>query len=134
MLFNSFIRFVGDDFTPLSAEPCEEFCADCCVKQNISGEYAISTYIGMNQATAINFASRYVKESFSVYDEYVQASLEDFLNLNNGLFTVNCSNEKALELSLSAPEHFDGEQLTLTNAYKIKVLYPFGTVHFIIAF
>lgn len=134
LLFNSFIRFVGDDFTPLSAEPCEEFCADCCVKQNISGEYAISTYIGMNQATAINFASRYVKEAFSVYDEYVQASLEDFLNLNNGLFTVNCSNEKALELSLSAPEHFDGEQLTLTNAYKIKVLYPFGTVHFIIAF
>lgn len=134
LLFNSFIRFVGDDYTPLSAELCENFSADCVVRQDICGEYAISTYIGMNQATAINFASRYVKENFSVYDEYVQASLDDFLNLNNGLFTVNCSNEKALELTLSAPEHLDGEPLTFKKAYKLKVLYPFGTVHFIIEF
>lgn len=134
LLFNSFIRFVGDDYTPLSAELCENFSADCVVRQDICGEYAISTYIGMNQATAINFASRYVKENFSVYDEYLQASLDDFLNLNNGLFTVNCSNEKALELTLSAPEHLDGEPLTFKKAYKLKVLYPFGTVHFIIEF
>lgn len=134
LLFNSFIRFVGDDYTPLSAELCENFSADCVVRQDICGEYAISTYIGMNQATAINFASRYVKENFSVYDEYVQASLDDFLNLNNGLFTVNCSNDKALELTLSAPEHLDGEPLTFKKAYKLKVLYPFGTVHFIIEF
>nr|WP_308656532.1 chemotaxis protein CheX [uncultured Agathobacter sp.] len=134
LLFNSFIRFVGDDYTPLSAELCENFSADCVVRQDICGEYAISTYIGMNQATAINFASRYVKENFSVYDEYVQASLDDFLNLNNGLFTVNCSNEKALELTLSAPENLDGEPLTFKKAYKLKVLYPFGTVHFIIEF
>ena len=134
LLFNSLIRFVGDDYTPLSAEQCECFSADCVVRQNICGEYAVSTYIGMNQATAINFASRYVKENFSVYDEYVQASLDDFLNLNNGLFTVNCSNEEALELTLSAPEHLDGEPLTFKKAYKLKVLYPFGTVHFIIEF
>lgn len=134
LLFNSFIRFVGDDYTPLSTELCENFSADCVVRQDICGEYAISTYIGMNQATAINFASRYVKENFPVYDEYVQASLDDFLNLNNGLFTVNCSNEKALELTLSAPEHLDGEPLTFKKAYKLKVLYPFGTVHFIIEF
>ena len=46
--------------------------------RDIKGSYAISTYIGMSQTTAINFASRYVNESFSVYDEYVQASLDDF--------------------------------------------------------
>lgn len=105
LLFNSFIRFVGDDYTPLSAEICDSFSADCMVRQDIEGSYAISTYIGMSQTTAINFASRYVNESFSVYDEYVQASLDDFLNLNNGLFLVNCSNDQALELTLTAPEH-----------------------------
>ena len=57
----------------------------------------------MSQTTAINFASRYVNESFSVYDEYVQASLDDFTNSNNGLFLVNCSNDRALELTLTAP-------------------------------
>lgn len=98
LLFNSFIRFVGDDYTPLSAEICDSFSADCMVRQDIEGSYAISTYIGMSQTTAINFASRYVNESFSVYDEYVQASLDDFLNLNNGLFLVNCSNDQHLSL------------------------------------
>lgn len=98
LLFNSFIRFVGDDYTPLSAEICDSFSADCMVRQDIEGSYAISTYIGMSQTTAINFASRYVNESFSVYDEYVQASLDDFLNLNNGLFLVNCSMIRHLSL------------------------------------
>ena len=91
-------------------------------------------YIGMSQTTAINFASRYVKESFSVYDEYVQASLEDFLNLNNGLFLVNCSNDQALELTLTAPEHFDGQTRSFNKACKLKLLYPFGAIHFIIEF
>ena len=125
LLFNSFIRFVGDDYTPLSAEICDSFSADCMVRQDIKGSYAISTYIGMSQTTAINFASRYVKESFSVYDEYVQASLDDFLNLNNGLFLVNCSNDQALELTLTAPEHFDGQTLSFNKACRLKLLYPF---------
>ena len=134
LLFNSFIRFVGDDYTPLSAEICDSFSADCMVRQDIKGSYAISTYIGMSQTTAINFASRYVNESFSVYDEYVQASLDDFLNLNNGLFLVNCSNDQALELTLTAPEHFDGQTLSFNKACKLKLLYPFGAIHFIIEF
>lgn len=124
LLFNSFIRFVGDDYTPLSAEICDSFSADCMVRQDIKGSYAISTYIGMSQTTAINFASRYVNESFSVYDEYVQASLDDFLNLNNGLFLVNCSNDQALELTLTAPEHFDGQTRSFNKACKLKLLYP----------
>lgn len=124
LLFNSFIRFVGDDYTPLSAEICDSFSADCMVRQDIEGSYAISTYIGMSQTTAINFASRYVNESFSVYDEYVQASLDDFLNLNNGLFLVNCSNDQALELTLTAPEHFDGQTRSFNKACKLKLLYP----------
>ena len=97
LLFNSFIRFVGDDYTPLSAEICDSFSADCMVRQDIKGSYAISTYIGMSQTTAINFASRYVNESFSVYDEYVQAR-------------------------------------SFNKACKLKLLYPFGAIHFIIEF
>ena len=40
---------------------------------------------------------RYVKDHFIDYDEYVQASLEDFLNLQNGLFIVNVSNDSSTE-------------------------------------
>ncbi len=133
LLFNNLIRFVGEDFTPISVEECTEFPADYCVQQDINGDYSLITYISMDEATAIEFASRYVDDEFTEYDEYVGASLEDFLNLNNGLFIVNCSNEMGLELSITAPIHHDNELLEFANrAYRFQVLYSFGTVHFIL--
>ena len=79
LLFNDFIRFIGSDYTPLSVEEVTEASIACCVKQEIHGDYAINTYISMDLDTAIAFATRYVHEQFHSYDEYVQASLEDFL-------------------------------------------------------
>ncbi len=133
LLFNNLIRFVGEDFSPLSSDQCKEFPTDCCVCQDVLGEYSISTYISMDHDTAIKFASRYVNDSFTEYDEYVQASLEDFLNLNNGLFIVNCSNDYGRELSISAPRHVDDGLLTFKDkAYHFQILYTFGTLHFIV--
>ena len=133
LLFNNFIRFVGDDFTPLSCEECKEFPVECCARQEVIGEYSVVSYLNMNEETAIEFASRYVGDHFDTYDEYVQASLEDFLNLHNGLFIVNCSNDHSMELSITAPTHIDDSIITFEeNTYYIPVLYSFGTVHFII--
>ena len=133
LLFNNLIRFVGEDFSPLSSDQCKEFPTDCCVCQDVLGEYSISTYISMDHDTAIKFASRYVNDSFTEYDEYVQASLEDFLNLNNGLFIVNCSNDYGRELSISAPRHVDDGLLSFKDkAYHFQILYTFGTIHFIV--
>ena len=67
------------------------------------------------------------------YDEYVKASLEDFLNLHNGLFIVNCSNSDSLELSISAPTHYDNMVIDFENvAYHFPIIYSFGTVHYIL--
>ena len=133
LLFNNFIRFVGEDFTPLNSETCTEFPAECCVSQEVLGDYSITSYLSMDEETAITFASRYVDDKFEEYDEYVKASLEDFLNLNNGLFIVNCSNDHSLELSISAPKHLDNQLLSFKEqTYRFQVLYTFGTVHFII--
>ena len=133
LLFNNLIRFVGEDFSPLSSDQCKEFPTDCCVCQDVLGEYSISTYISMDHDTAIKFASRYVNDSFTEYDEYVQASLEDFLNLNNGLFIVNCSNDYGRELSISAPRHVDDGLVSFKDkAYHFQILYTFGTLHFIV--
>lgn len=132
LLFNSFIRFIGDDFTPLSVKRTTEYNADCIVKQDVVGQFSLSSYIAMDKDCAVVFASRYVKEEFTEYDEYVSASLEDFLNLNNGLFAVNCSNEKALELKLTAPQHFDATTVEFDEAVVIEILYPFGKVYFLV--
>ena len=130
LLFNDFIRFIGDDFTLGGIKEATEIPVKCCVKQEIFGDYAIRTYISMEQEVAIAFASRYVKDTFSDYDEYVQASLEDFLNLQNGLFIVNVSNDSSTELTIGAPEHVPGDTFTFENqAYHFPFMFPFGTVN-----
>lgn len=132
LLFNNFIRFVGEDYTPISIEEITEFPVEYCVKQEILGQCNIKTYIGMSEETAIAFASRYVEDKFEEFDEYVQASLEDFLNLHNGLFLVNLSNDESIELTLDAPVQTEEPILEFKNTtYRIPVMYTFGTVHFI---
>ena len=131
LLFIDFIRFIGSDYTPLSVEEVTEASIACCVKQEIHGDYAINTYISMDLDTAIAFATRYVHEQFHSYDEYVQASLEDFLNLQNGLFIVNVSNTSNTELTLGAPEHITVSPIQFSGrTLHIPVLYTFGTIDF----
>lgn len=133
LLFNNFIRFVGEDFTPLPTDVIEEFPAECCSMQAVNGSYTVRSFISMDEPTAIEFASRYIGDQFNEYDEYVTASLQDFLNLHNGLFIVNCSNDYSLELSIGAPEQFDNELLTFDfETYYFPVLYSFGTINFIL--
>ncbi|MCI7106331.1 MAG: chemotaxis protein CheX [Agathobacter sp.] len=131
LLFNDFLRFIGDDFTPMNVKEVKGAPINCCVKQEVHGDYSINTYISMDQPTAIAFASRYVHEQFSEYDEYVQASLEDFLNLQNGLFIVNVSNDSSTELTLGVPEHVDTTELSFEKkTLQFEILYPFGTIYF----
>ncbi len=133
LLFNNFIRFIGDDFTALPPDICMEFPTECCVKQPINGNYEINTYVSMDSQTALAFAERYTGEVFEECNEYVRASLEDFLNLHNGLFIVNASNDNSNELTIGVIESEDDSLVTFNNkAYHFPIFYPFGIVHFII--
>lgn len=135
MLFNSLIRFIGDDFTPLSPIDTNEYAINYAVSQKMTGKRDYNCIIDMDRDTAIEFASRYAGDSFSEFDEYVQASLEDFLNLQNGLFVVNVSNEDSQELTLSPPEVLTGSIVRDTeNMLILPVLYSFGTIHMIVKF
>jgi hypothetical protein len=132
LLFNNFIRFVGEDFIALPPEEVKVYPPECCVCQKVEGDYTISSYLSMDEATAITFASKYVGDEFTEYDEYVRASMEDFLNLHNGLFVVNASNVASLELTLTAPETITEPIMEFTNrCYHFPIMYSFGTVHFI---
>ncbi len=133
LLFNSLTRFIGEDFTPLPPIACQEYPVTYCVKQKISGMFDYLSSIDMPQDVAIAFASRYAKDNFQEFDEYVQASIEDFLNLHNGLFLVNMSNDYSIELELSPPEVETQDVVTLAkDTFVIPIVYPFGTFHLII--
>jgi hypothetical protein len=63
----------------------------------------------------------------------VQAALEDFLNLQNGLFIVNVSNDSATELSLQPPEHMDKPHIDFSEeTLYFPILFSFGRIEFFI--
>lgn len=132
LLFKNFVHYIGDDFTILPPSICDEFATEHCVSQSINGDYIVNTYISMSKDTSITFAERYSGESFTEYNEYVSASLEDFINLHNGLFIVNASNENSNELTLGILEPHDNEIVNFKHAsFLFPVYYPFGLIYFI---
>ncbi len=132
LLINNLIRFIGDDYTPVSPSPCREYPTTFCVSQQLIGSFSVRTYIDMPEDACIEFASRYVGEPFYEFDEYVRASLNDFLNLHNGIFSVNMSNECSIELELAPPVTETDELLTFEKeTYLLPIVYPFGMIHFI---
>ncbi len=135
LLFNSLIRFVGEDFSPLTPMVLDEFPITFGVSQDIHSDRDYVTHIDCDRETAIAFASRYAKEDFIDFDEYVVAALEDFLNLHNGLFIVNVSNDNSKTISLSPPEiTMDGMLTSPNKCVDFPVAYSFGIIHIIICF
>lgn len=133
LFFNNLLRFVGEDFMPMSPVPSSEFPVNYAVEQQISGDVKKKTFIDMSKETAVIFASRFAKMEFKEFDEYVKASIEDFLNLNNGLYGVNISNNYSKEITLNPPTVVDKDILELPkDSYVIPFAYPFGTIHLIL--
>ena len=132
LLFNNLIRFIGDDFTPMDLVPFQEYVTNFAASQSISGEYKLCSAIDMDESTAISFASRYAGDTFTEFDEYVVASLEDFLNLHNGLYVVNISNTDSIELDLYPPISLANEIYSPEGStYLLPISYTFGTINFV---
>lgn len=133
LLFNNLIRFVGEDFTPLAPTLCTEHITNHCSSQIINGEFSMTSFIDMDETTAIKFASRYAGDTLTEYDEYVKASIEDFLNLHNGLFCVNISNEDSVELMLNPPTNMENTLVSsLSELILFPIMYPFGILNILI--
>lgn len=135
LLYNSLIRFIGEDFTPLTPMSVSEYPFTFMVSQKIIGSKEYTTYIDMDRETAIEFAKRYASMDFDEFNDYVVASVEDFMNLHNGLYLVNASNYNAAELSLEPPEMVEGDILKVENTgIVLPVAYTFGKINLIVCF
>lgn len=135
LLLNNLVRFVGDDFVPTGIKYVSVSDDIIKVSQRITGEVSILTTIKTDEISLLQFVSRYAGEDVPVWDEYAQAAAGDFLNLHNGLFLVNMSNETGVELKLEAPEISNAKEADdaeeLSNIC-IPILFPFGVLNFIL--
>lgn len=134
LLFKNLVRFIGDDFTPLGAEKITNIECVNLVSQDINANSIITTGISCFDKEYIKLAERFSEEKLDKVDEFVNATVGEFLNLNNGLFIVNQSNEFGIEMTLSPQQFaFNTVKTFGTSAVSIPVAYSFGTVYFIIA-
>lgn len=135
LLFKNLVRFIGDDFAPLGAEELYDRISGSCLGQEISGGVKAITLIDADDDTLIEFASRFSGEKLTENDDYTRDCINEFLNLHNGLFAVNLSNEKGFDIDLSPQIVYDDINLaTIKNSHVIPVCFSFGTINFIISF
>ncbi|MCR4693709.1 MAG: chemotaxis protein CheX [Pseudobutyrivibrio sp.] len=135
LLFNSLIRFVDENFTPLTPMVIDEFPVTFGVTQRLISKGTYDTHIECDRETAMAFASKYAKEEFSEFNEYVVAAMEDFLNLLNGLYVVNVSNQFSVDIELEPPAVITDVTLKPQNKLiDLPIVYSFGTIHIIISY
>lgn len=133
LLFKNLIRFIGDDFTPMEAVPLSGNLSDC-IAQKMEGSMSAVAIIDADDDAMIEFASRFANERLTEADEYVHSCVSEFINLHNGLFAVNMSNDNGVELKLEPQCRYDDLDICeLKNACVIPVCFSFGTVRFIIS-
>lgn len=146
LLTKNLIRFVGDDFVLAGCAKKTDVSYDYISTQVLTGELSAFTAIGGGDKAFINLASRYAVDSsdeadgdidefglFEEVDEFVEACVGEFLNLQNGLFAVNMSNNKNVELDLEPQDILHNESVALDKGIAIKLQFTFGELDFIIA-
>lgn len=131
LLFKNIIRFIGDDFTPLTPEKLSSINVKFAAVQKMSGGFEARTAIMAGERAYINFGSRYAGEELTEVDEMTEASNGEFLNLHNGLFCVNVSNEKQTEVKLDPQEYIKDGSIS-GIVYTVPMAFSFGTVCFLI--
>lgn len=135
LLLKNLVRFVGDDFAPLKPQLDKATVGYKSVSQKVKGQFSMDMAIVFDDETAmVEFGNRYSGENFTSEDmEYVEAAACDFINIHNGLFTVNVSNDTNVELNLTPPEVIEKATDIEEEAMIFPIQFTYGVVKFVIA-
>ncbi len=133
LLLKSLVRFVGDDFSLLDAQDSLTDANIGYVSQKITGDFSSTLTISFETEAILKaFSTRYSQEDSLDDPEFIEAAACDFVNLHNGLYTVNMSNENNIELRLKAPV-FSGSVPFDSCIIVLPIQFTFGVVKFILS-
>ncbi len=134
LLFKNLIRFIGDDFTPLEGSVITGYAAKNAVSQKFGGAYSLSVNIIADNEEYSAFAKRFAKDAYVADPEFDDASVGEFLNVCNGLYAVNESNENGTELNLNPLDFQKDVSVNFdTRAYSIPIQFTFGEIEFVVS-
>jgi CheY-specific phosphatase CheX len=134
LLARNLIRFIDDDIRIEGFSVKDSYTSKNMVIQNVLGENNnLWTGMDCDETTFLKFASIYAEEEITVMEELAIESFGEFLNLQNGIFTVNKSNH-GIEMELT-PQKFIkfAETPDLNDAVGVTFYLPFGEINVIIS-
>lgn len=129
LMMRNIIRFIDAEAVINEVVKVDEHKCDFVAKQEINGSIIMSTFIDAQEDSFIKFASKYAEEELNAVDEMAKASVSEFLNLNNGIFLVNMSDE-GIDLEMIPQEVYDN--IKVHNVYKISISLSFGNINILI--
>lgn len=131
LLLKNLIRFVGNDFRLSGRLEILPSLPDMLeVTQEMAGSFLSKTGIIGYKNFMEEFAGRYACEDLNSDVEFIEASLQDFLNLHNGLFIGILSNQFNQELSLTPPKINPMDKKVPSYQYILPIEFTFGTIYF----
>ena len=130
MLFiRNLIRFLGDDFSIGAVQRGVTVSMNYACLQEITGGIDATVAIGGTESGFIGIAARYAGEDLNETDGYTKACVGELLNLQNGLFAVNMSNERSIELDLTPQVSQEKAMINIPeNGIAINLSFSFGDI------
>lgn len=116
---------------------CDNYNLEHEVSQEIVGVPSAYSAIDANSKVLTAFAENYSRLGIAEFDSLCKEALLDFLNLHNGLFVVELSENNICELSLGVPKESNDYKLELSNELQgritlIPVNFSYGTITFVL--
>lgn len=126
------IRFISSDIRIEGFAVEAPYQSSHMMIQNIMGEISLITGMDASEDTFLKFASKFAGEELCKLDELTIESFGEFLNLHNGIFTVNES-DLGREYDLTPQTLLEAEELSPPEeTVGVKIHLPYGTVNLII--
>lgn len=132
LLVKNIVRFITGQLRIKKFKRIKEYSVDKGVFQKIHGDHSFFTAVLADADNFVTFADQYADMKIDSPGELADDSAAEFLNLQNGIFLVNCSDE-GIELEMEPQGSLQKE--TLEFPYKanlITIELDFGEVDFII--
>lgn len=103
ILLHNLLTYVDDDIKINKIETVNDYCCNKDLSLNINGVPSAFSVIDAVESVLISFTEKYSRLDITEYNAFAKESLLDFLNLNNGLLTVELSKRNICELNINKP-------------------------------
>ena len=132
LFLKNMIRFIDPNIRIDRVIKVDNFNAIHMVKQSIKGEQEIFTGIFAEEEPFLSLAGIYAEEKFDEVDDFAKDAAGEFLNLHNGIFVVNLSND-GVEMNLNIQEYVRDVKITTEkNLYQIPIYTSNGVIDILV--